>query len=84
MELKKPVHRKIIVPWYESLASCLITIFIMTMVFLTGLAGIFAALENPGYQRHIWVPSIFAASGAWVVISIVIRVFARYARRSSK
>ena len=76
---KKPVHRQIIVPWHDSLASCLITIFIMLMVFLTSMAGIFVAMENPDYQRHAWVPTIFVISSAGVILSIIIRIISRYA-----
>lgn len=76
---QKPVHRRIIVPWHDSLTSCLITIFIMLMVFLMSIAGVFVAMENPSYQRHVWVPAIFVLSSGWVIVSIIIRVISRYA-----
>ena len=77
---KKPMYRKIIVPWHDSLFLCLITILFMVGIFFLGLSGVFVAMENPEYQRHAWVPAIFVISGVFVVISIIIRLVARYAR----
>jgi len=75
---KKPVYRKIIVPWYDSLTSCLITVLIMAVVLLLGLAGVSAAMRNPEYQRHIWVPSLFVISGGSVILSVTVRLVTRY------
>ncbi len=76
---KKPVYRKVIVPWYDSTTSCLVTLLVMAVVLLLGLSGVFVAMENPEYQRHIWVPTIFVILSGSVIISIIVRLIARYA-----
>lgn len=72
--LKRPVHRKIIVPWHDSLAARLATILLMVLVFLLGLAGVLAAMERPEYTRHAWVPAVFMLAGGGVATSVVIRM----------
>jgi len=43
---QNPVHRKLITPWYDSRAVCLVVIFSMLLVFLFALVGVFSAWEN--------------------------------------
>ena len=76
-----PVFRKIIVPWYDSEAVCLLTILFMDTVFLFGMAGIAVVREIPEYHRHIWVPVILIVLSITVILSVAIRLIRRYLYR---
>jgi hypothetical protein len=75
------VHRKVVSPWYETEAACIITIGCMIPILLFAVAGIFTAQNHPGYQEHIWIPTILLISSACVILSILIRLVRRYINR---
>lgn len=73
-----PVFRKIIVPWYDAEAVCLLTLLFMDTVFLFGMAGIAVAREIPEYHGYIWVPFVLVVLSLSVILSVVIRLVRRY------
>lgn len=75
------VHRKIVSPWYETEAACIITIgFIIPVVFFA-MVGVFTAADHSGYQEHIWVPTVLLILSASVILSILTRLIRRYINR---
>lgn len=75
-----PLFRKIIVPWYDSEAICLLTIVFMDVVFLFGVAGVSVALSHPAFHTHIWIPILVMVLSGGVIISVTIRLIRRYAQ----
>lgn len=74
---QNPVHRKIIIPWYDSDSVCLITVVIMLMVCLFGFTGISVAQEEPALARYMVIPIILVALSGGVIVSITIRLIRR-------
>ncbi len=81
---QNPMFRKIIVPWYDSEAACLIMIVFMFFIFLFASAGISIARENFEYHEHIWVPVLLLVMSGAVIVSAIIRLIRRYAYKFSK
>jgi len=81
---QNPLFRKLIVPWYDSEAACLIVIVFMFFVFCFGFVGISLARENLEYHEHIWIAALLVVLSGGVIISITIRLIKRYVYRLSK
>ena len=81
---EKPVHRKLIVPWYDSRATCLVVILSMLMVFLFALSGVSAAGESPIRHKVIWLPILLMGLSAAVIVSTSVRLFKRFKHRFPK
>ena len=75
------VHRKIVVPWYDTEAVCFLTIFVLFLIFLFAIAGISAASEDPDFHRHVWIPILLLVMTSGVMISIAVRLVRRYVSR---
>ncbi len=74
---KNPIYRKVIIPWYDSETACFTLIILMTFVFSFGCIGISVALNNAGYFKYIFVPSIILALSTYVIISSLTRLILR-------
>ena len=81
---EKPVHRKLIIPWYDNQLTCLIVICAMLAVFLFSLSGISAAAESPIRHKVIWLPILLMGLSAAVIVSTAVRIFKRIKHRFSK
>jgi hypothetical protein len=81
---EKPVHRTLIVPWYDTKAVCLFVIVFMSVVFLFGIVGISVAGESESLQGKIWLPILLVVMSAVTIISTVIRLYRRFRYRLSK
>ena len=81
---EKPVHRTLIVPWYDTKTVCLITIVFMSVVFLFGIVGISVAGERESLQGKIWLPILLVVMSAITIISTAIRLFKRFRYRLAK
>ena len=81
---EKPIYRKLIVPWYDSVSACFVVIIFMIIVFLFALTGLYVACEKIEHQEHIWVPSLLVLMSTWVFVLILIRLIRRYKHHSSK
>jgi len=75
------VHRKVVVPWYDTEAVCFFTIFVLFLIFLFAIIGISVASEEPDFHRHVWVPIILLILSSGVMVSITIRLVRRYVTR---
>ena len=81
---QKPVHRKLIVPWYDSRLTCLILILCMLVVFLFALSGVSVAGESPIRHKVIWLPILLMGLSGLVIISTAVRLFKRFKHRLSR
>lgn len=81
---EKPIYRKLIVPWYDSVSACFVVIIFMIIVFLFALTGLYVACEKVEHQEHIWVPSLLVLMSTWVFVLTSIRLIRRYKHHSSK
>lgn len=78
-----PVYRKIIVPWHDSEAVCLIVVVFLFFTVLFGFAGIKVASQAPQYHAYLWVPVLLIVLSTGVIISITIRLVRRFLSRLS-
>jgi hypothetical protein len=81
---QRPVHRKLIVPWYDSNSACIIILATMVGVIIFAIIGISVAAESPEYQRHVWVPIILLAFSLTVLATTARRLIKRLRYRYSK
>ena len=81
---ERPVHRKLIVPWYDNQFTCLAVILCMVVVFLFALSGISVAGESPIRHKVIWLPVSLMGLSAAVIVSTAVRLFKRIRHRFAK
>ena len=75
------VHRKVVVPWYDTEAVCFLTIVVLFLVFLFAVSGITVASEDPEFYRHVWLPVLLLVMTSGVMVSIAVRLVRRYVGR---
>jgi hypothetical protein len=81
---ESPVFRRKFVPWYDKPLMCLVTILFLDGVFLFSAAGISVARMAPAFYHHIWVPVLLMTVSGGLMLSILIRLIRRYARKSGR
>ena len=79
--MENPIHRRIIVPWYDSEVVCLVISFVLLLTFLFSFLGISVARETPAFQRHLWFPLALALLSAAGLVSLTLRLINRYLHR---
>ena len=75
---QKPVHRRLIVPWYDTETACYAVLISMFIVFLFSLTGIGVAAAYEEFRGHMWVPILLLVLSALVLISTLVRLIRRY------
>jgi len=75
---KSPFFRKPVIPWYQSKTAYSITIVIMLVVFLVGLAGISVSREIDEYNGYLWIPAVLVILSVCLMIINILRLFRRY------
>jgi len=75
---KSPFFRKPVIPWYQSKTAYSITIVIMLVVFLVGLAGISVSREIDEYNGYLWIPAVLVILSVCLMIINIIRLIRRY------
>ena len=81
---KKPIYRKLIIPWFDSEATCFFVMFFMVVVIWFALMGLDVAYGKVEYNRHMWVPFLLMLMSTWVFVSTSIRMIKRYKHHTSK
>ena len=75
---KSPFFRKPVIPWYQSKTAYSVTIIIMLVVFLVGLAGISVSREIDEYNGYLWIPAVLVILSVCLMITNIIRLIRRY------
>ncbi|MDX2499389.1 MAG: hypothetical protein QNL14_02660 [Deltaproteobacteria bacterium] len=75
---KSPFFRKPVIPWYQSKTAYSVTIVIMLVVFLVGLAGISVSREIDEYNGYLWIPAVLVILSVCLMITNIIRLIRRY------
>jgi len=75
---KSPFFRKPVFPWYQSKTAYSITIVIMLVVFLVGLAGISVSREIDEYNGYLWIPAVLVILSVCLMIINILRLIRRY------
>jgi len=78
---QNPVHRRVIVSWYDSEAACYLLLGLMFMVLVFGLIGIWIACETAKYRSYVWFPVSLVVMSAGVMLSTISRLIRRYLSR---
>ena len=81
---QKPVHRKLIVPWYDSNGACIVILISMVLVLIFAIIGMTVAFETPGHRRHVWVPTLLLVFSLTVITLTARRLVKRLKYRYSK
>ncbi len=79
-----PSFRKVIVPWYDSQFICIAVIVSMIFVFLFSVEGISLAISHGAFRPHLWVPVLLFFLSAFVIVSLMLHLFKRFAARFFK
>ena len=79
----KPVHRKLIVPWYDTQTFCIVIILVMSLVLLFSIVGLWVAAIHPENRPHIWIPLALFGLSLAVIVSSVMRLVKRLRYRYS-
>ena len=74
---RNPVHRSIIVPWYDSTMACYGVVFLMVWVFSFATVGLYVAQESTSYGEFMWLPLLLMALSLSVTVSILVRLTGR-------
>ncbi len=75
---QNPVHRKVIVPWYDSDTACYFVLGLMLMVLVFGVIGLWVAFETDQYRSCVWFPVCLVVMSAGVMLSLIGRLIRRY------
>jgi len=75
---QNPLFRRVIIPWYDSDALCIIVIVLMFFVLLFSIAGIFVVFENIDYRNYLWLPGLLIMLSGSVFILTSIRLSKRH------
>lgn len=78
---KNPVFRRIIVPWYDTEAACILMIVAMLLAILFGIAGISVVREDTDHLRHLWIVLAIIVPSIGVIVSSTIRLIRRHLNR---
>ena len=78
---RQSASRKPIIPWYDSEAACLVTIFLMFIVFIFGYSGLVLTQETTRYSGYGRIPIFLMAASGIIIVSITIRLIRRYIAR---
>lgn len=78
---KNPFFRRIIVPWYDSEAACLLVIMAMFLALLFGIAGISVVRESADHLKHLWIVLLIILLSSSIIVSTTIRLIRRYLGR---
>jgi hypothetical protein len=81
---RAPVFRRIIVPWYDSDRTCLITAAVMLLVTGFAACGLSVALESPAWLRYAWLPALLLLMALGVAASLLRRLIRRYLARTAR
>lgn len=79
-----PVFRRVIVPWYDTDAVCILMILFMAAVFIFACLGVSVVYETPINYHHLWVPSFLLIISAVGIASISLRLVRRNAYKLKK
>jgi len=77
---QNPSFRRLIVPWYDSEAACLLMIFLMDLVFLFAAAGVDEARRTPEFGAYMGLPVLLLVLSGIVIVSTTIRLIRRFLR----
>ena len=78
---QNPIHRRAIVPWYDSETVCIGVIIFAAAVFLFGICGIFVAVDAAQYRDSCWIAVLLAVLSGGLIASTSIRLVIRYSKR---
>ena len=73
-----PLFRRVITPWYDSLAACWIVLLAMLVVIFFSWAGLWVALSSDDFRPHVWIPALIFVLSLFVFWSTFYRMFRRY------
>lgn len=73
-----PSFRRLLVPWYDSEAACLVAILLMDMVFLFAALGMEEARRTPEFRGYMGFPVLLMVLSGGVIVSITVRLIRRF------
>ena len=76
-----PIHRKVIVPWYDSDVLCACVFIFCVFVFVFGVTGICVSAGATEYKPYGWLPWLLTLLSVATAVSIGYRMMKRYMER---
>lgn len=77
-----PMHRKVIVPWYDSDRACLFGATALLACVVFGLIGVYVAKTE--YPEFTWLPTVLTTLSGLALISVAARLIKRCASNLSQ
>jgi hypothetical protein len=81
---QNPLFRKSISPWYDSEAVCIGIIIFMLIVFVFGCIGVSVARQEAEFHGYAWIAIFLLLMSGGVILSTIIRLIKKHARRASR
>jgi hypothetical protein len=78
---QNPIHRKIIVSWYDSDPAIIALMAAMALVLIFGIFGIVVSHEAQEYNADGWIAMLLTGLSGWVILSAGIRLISRLIRQ---
>lgn len=75
---KQPHYRRLIIPWYDSLAVCLCLMAAMLAIFFFAAVGLGVSLSYTGTWVYKLIPAGLMLLSAHILIAVSIRLLRRY------
>lgn len=75
-----PSFRRLMVPWYDSEAACLVVILLMDLVFLFAAVGVEEARRTPEHGGYMGLPVLLMVLSGGVIVSVTARLIRRFFR----
>ena len=73
-----PLFRKIIAPWYDSTATCLILITVLLALAVFSIIGWVTARANIIYHAYTWIPVTLLTLCLFALFSLTRRLIHRH------
>ncbi len=74
---QNPIHRRVIIPWYDSDAACIALMAAMLLILIFGIFGIAVSQETQEYNGHRWIAILLTGLSGWIFLSAGMRLIGR-------
>jgi len=74
---EKNFSGRIFAPWYDTDLACYIFLIFLSLTFLFGIAGIFAAIIRYNNSVYLRIPVMLTTASIYTILSVLIRLITR-------
>ncbi len=82
--IQPKMHRKMIVPWYDSGKAIVFSILLLMFILAFGVVGMIVAQENTQYKSFFGMPLSIVLMSGYAFLSMVVRLLIRRSKVSKE